>query len=263
MQQQEKNNKGFNILELLVVLAIVGIMSAVAYPNFSSWTKERKVRQASERIQSLMKNILIQTERGTFAYVQVLFENNDSNLIVTSKGMTMQTLATKINDANDDWNDPNKVEDRCNTTSTNYWDTDLDATSDEIKNAVYSIILEEVTTNFKGVGEGGRGAVCFARNGKFFEGSDELAANFSTPYEFIYICRRVSEGDTCAVTPDSDDVTAEFDINPLTEVEYLRRIHWGRFGNISIRKFKNKYEMVKDSDTGDKEKVWVGGEWLF
>ena len=148
MQQQEKNNKGFNILELLVVLAIVGVISAVAYPNFSSWTKERKVRQASERIQSLMKNILIQTERGTFAYVQVLFENNDFNLVVTSKGMTMQTLATKINDANDDWNDPNKIESRCNTVDTDYWDTDLAATSDEIKNAVYSITLEDVTTNF-------------------------------------------------------------------------------------------------------------------
>ena len=62
MQQQEKNNnKGFNILELLVVLAIVGIISAVAYPGFSSWTKERKLNQAVERIQSLMKNILIQT----------------------------------------------------------------------------------------------------------------------------------------------------------------------------------------------------------
>ena len=94
MQQQEKNIKGFNILELLVVLAIVGIISAVAYPGFSSWTKERKLNQAVERIQSLMKNILIQTERGTFAYVQVIFDNSDdSNLVVTSKGMTMQTLS--------------------------------------------------------------------------------------------------------------------------------------------------------------------------
>jgi len=256
MQQQEKNNKGFNILELLVVLAIVGVISAVAYPNFSSWTKERKVRQASERIQSLMKNILIQTERGTFAYVQVLFENNDFNLVVTSKGMTMQTLATKINDANDDWNDPNKIESRCNTVDTDYWDTDLAATSDEIKNAVYSITLEDVTTNFMG-----EGAVCFARNGKFFEGNDELAANGSTPYEFIYICRRVSDGDTCAAIPDPDNVTAEDDKNPITEVEYLRRIHWGRYGNFSIRKFKNNYTIVKDPTTGEKEKVWDGGEW--
>ena len=100
MQQREKNNKGFNILELLVVLAIVGVISAVAYPNFSSWNKERKVRQSVARISTLIKNILIQTERGTFAYVQVLFDNSDSsNLVVTSKGMTMQSLATKINEA--------------------------------------------------------------------------------------------------------------------------------------------------------------------
>ena len=102
MQQREKNNKGFNILELLVVLAIVGVISAVAYPNFSSWNKEREVRQSVARISTLIKNILIQTERGTFAYVQVLFDNSDSsNLVVTSKGMTMQSLATKINDGDD------------------------------------------------------------------------------------------------------------------------------------------------------------------
>ena len=105
MQQREKNNKGFNILELLVVLAIVGVISAVAYPNFSSWNKEREVRQSVARISTLIKNILIQTERGTFAYVQVLFDNSDSsNLVVTSKGMTMQSLATKINDGDDVWN---------------------------------------------------------------------------------------------------------------------------------------------------------------
>jgi len=254
MQQQGKNNnKGFNILELLVVLAIVGVISAVAYPNFSSWNKERQVRQAIEKIQSLMKNATNLTERGAFAYVQVLFENNDFNLVVTSKGMTMQTLATKINDANDDWNDPNKIESRCNTVDTDYWDTDLAATSDEIKNAVYSITLEDVTTNFMG-----EGAVCFARNGKFYEGSESLAKpSSSIPYELIYICRRTSDANSCDVLYDDSDVPA--DVFPTSEVELLRRVHWGRYGNFSVSKFKNTYSM----DPVTKEKTYMGGEWIY
>ena len=72
MLVQEKNNKGLSLLELIVVLSIVGILSAVAYPNFSSWYKEREVRQAAVKIHALMKNIAIQTEKGTFGYVQVL-----------------------------------------------------------------------------------------------------------------------------------------------------------------------------------------------
>ena len=46
MLGQVKNNKGFNLLELIVVIAIVGFISAISYPNFSSWNKERKIRAA-------------------------------------------------------------------------------------------------------------------------------------------------------------------------------------------------------------------------
>ena len=165
MLVQEKNNKGLSLLELIVVLSIVGILSAVAYPNFSSWYKEREVRQAAVKIHALMKNIAIQTEKGTFGYVQVLFSNDDDNLIVSSKGLTMQTLSTKINDGTDPWNTDMSGESRCNVTDTNYWDTDLATTSSELKNSVYSITLSDVTTNFEGIG-----AICFSRNGKFCGG---------------------------------------------------------------------------------------------
>ena len=266
MQQQEKNNnKGFNILELLVVLAIVGVISAVAYPNFSSWNKERQVRQAIEKIQSLMKNAINLTERGTFGYVQVRFDNTEFGLTVASKGMTMQTLATKINDGNDNWNTDTLS--RCDFFANNYWDTDLPVgtdpnallpgeTSEEIKNAVYSITLEKVTTNF--IEPDGNGAVCFARNGKFYEGSESLAKDSSSiPYEFIYICRRTSDANFCDVLYDDSDVPA--DVFPSSEVNYLRRVHWGRFGNFSVSKFKNTYSM----DPATKEKTYMGGEWIY
>ena len=253
MHPQEKNNKGFNILELLVVLAIVGVISAVAYPNFSSWNKERQVRQAVEKIQSLMKNAIIQTERGTFGYVQVRFDNTELCLTVASKGMTMQTLATKINDGNDNWNTDTLS--RCDFFADDYWDTDKDTTSDTVKSAVYSITLEKVTTNF--IEPDGNGAVCFARNGKFYEGSEALAKDGSIPHEFIYICRRTPDANSCDVLYDDSDVPA--DVFPATEVEYLRRVHWGRFGNFSVSKFKNTYSM----DPVTKEKTYMGGEWIY
>ena len=221
-----------------------------------------------------MKNIVIQTERGTFGYVQVLFDNDeDDGLTISSKGMTMQTLATKINDGSNIWNTDATGVSRCNTDRTDYWDTDLDSTSDKVKSAVYSITLEDVTTNFAGIG-----AVCFSRNGKFYEASDQLAEALSVPYEFFFICRKTSIQVRCPIlfegadivddgdgaitpveidgpeTPSEEEEIVELPL-PSSEIKFLRAVRWGRFGNFSISKFNNSYSIVAD------EKEWAGGTW--
>ena len=68
--QQKQDIKGFTILELLVVITIVAIVSAVGYPNFMEWSEDRKVRKASEQIASMITNINTQLQRGNFKYVQ-------------------------------------------------------------------------------------------------------------------------------------------------------------------------------------------------
>ena len=257
MLGQVKNNKGFNLLELVVVIAIVGFISAVSYPSFSSWNKERKIRAAVKEVAALVRNAIVQTERGTFAYVQVLFSNTANTLKIESRGMTMASLVTKMNDGADAWN--TAPSERCDTAAgnsssdDNYWDTDNLSTSNEIKNAVYTIELKDVTTNFFGERAA---AVCFAKNGKFYEGSEALAFDPATgvPYNFINICRRSNITPICGI---GFPAAVEGDLCPdaparLDDEVALSRVHWNRFGNVVTSRYVNEF----DRDQGSGDKIW-------
>ena len=72
MQAQDEKIKGFSLLELIVVVVLIGIVSAIGYPQFSEWRKDREVRDAVIKIRSLIEGINAQVQRGQYAFVQVL-----------------------------------------------------------------------------------------------------------------------------------------------------------------------------------------------
>ena len=223
MQALEKNIKGFNLLEVLIVIVIIGFVSAVAYPNLSSWSKERKARGAAIKIKSLMEKINAQVQRGNYAFVQVFFNAGTTMVEVKSRGMKISTLNSKINDGGNVWNAD--ATSRCNIISDTYWDDDPDEV--DIM-AVQKIELDEVMVNFEGIS-----AVCFSKNAKWFSGAgtfvtgagDDIAID-----ERIFVCLRLSGINTCRVD-ETSGIPAD------TSDKNLFSIDWTRFGDVSIDKW--------------------------
>ena len=220
MRVQEKNIKGFNILELLVVIVIISVVSAAAYPNFSSWRKERELRGAAEEIKNLFSNISSQVQRGLYAFVQVDVKEDatDKTLTITSKGMHMDTLMATAR--TEDWTTDMKI--RCNHTQT--WDDE--GGPDNRKLEVAELIYDNVAINFSGSTL--RGTVCFSKDGTYYSTAGALETD-----PFFYICRRSSTNTRCDVSDTGV---------PDEELDNVFAINWSRFGNITLEKWSKTKE---------------------
>ena len=66
-------NRAFTILELLVVLAVIGVFSAIAYPNVSSWIADRNVKNAAFETVAFVKDRKSEVTSGKYGMTQILF----------------------------------------------------------------------------------------------------------------------------------------------------------------------------------------------
>ncbi|NQY73783.1 MAG: prepilin-type N-terminal cleavage/methylation domain-containing protein [Candidatus Margulisbacteria bacterium] len=73
-----KNQKGFTMVELLIVVAIVGILAAIALPRFTSSTKDAKIKADMATIANINLQWEVQNiEDGKYKSLNALLVNKN------------------------------------------------------------------------------------------------------------------------------------------------------------------------------------------
>jgi len=70
--------RGFTLIEVMIVIVIIGVMTAIGLPAFSSWSEKQAVRSASQTLLSHLKQ----------ARVLAIAENRSVSITFTSTSYT-------------------------------------------------------------------------------------------------------------------------------------------------------------------------------
>ena len=215
--QQDQNIKGFTLLELLVVVTIVMVISAVAYPNFSSWSKDREVRKSAEQVSTMLSTITSAVQRGNYSFVQLMITPQKDKIEIHTRGLQRKGYTRLLKKRNSQ-----NTQITCSTNKDD-WKSNLGGNPEIQKVTVKGVATQLDKTS----------SVCFSKNAAHYSTSGGLSQGNlifekNEHKRFIIVC-------------SSDLAQTKGGKCPLKEKDGLKKpaylIEWSRFGQIQKYRF--------------------------
>ena len=206
MQHQVKQNiKGVTLLEIVVVLAIIGVISSIGIFQFTGTTSAKRSLATAEGVKSIFVNASTQINRGEYPYVRIEFGENKVSL----KGIRQSDFGKKINAG------------------------ELECTNDVFINSASIVEYEfnkDNRTEVSAATTASVNTVCFSKGGKYFENklnnSEKITieSGGTETYNWITIC---AKNIGCKLTPNAKTALSNKD-----GAKFI--IKFSRFGIIQL-----------------------------
>tara|TARA_Y100001970_G_scaffold269052_1_gene360972 strand:+ start:91 stop:834 length:744 start_codon:yes stop_codon:yes gene_type:complete len=244
---QQKKIKGFTLLELMVVIIIIGLISAIGFLPFQSWRSDRLARAGAVSVSGVIQDIYSQVQRGHYSFsmfrVHSVTKNNETNWFISSYGMETENFTTLVRNKYKGTTlaEFHVFEKRCKTDllfdSVNMWDdqgypiSSGDKASKKLTVSSYEID-DKLSIGVSGVDKLTEGTVCFSKDGSYYAaggmflsgtfgggGDSAIVGGEPSIREEMYVCTAESGADSCS-----------------SSSENFYSITWSRFGNIDMQK---------------------------
>lgn len=97
MKKIQKNNKGFTLVELIVVIAILGVLAAVLVPQYIQYVEKSRVAADKNTVATIEQAINVLCADGTIKSAGTFTWDKETGAVTSSTDVSISSLQAILN----------------------------------------------------------------------------------------------------------------------------------------------------------------------